>query len=193
MMYAMETHPLAFIGLGNPGPEYTLTRHNVGFMAIDQLIASNKLSTLKRARGVVEHGRYTIDGQSVVLAKPLTFMNLSGQAVQWISHFYKIPAENICVLYDDVALPLGQIRLRKNGSAGGHNGMKSIISVLGPDFPRLRFGILPDHPVADLSNYVLGRFTKSELKMIDPLIEQLPHIISTIIAEGADHAMNKYN
>lgn len=183
----------AFIGLGNPGKEYELTRHNVGFMAIDQLIASAGGSALKRERGVVEHGRYSVEGTAVVLAKPLTYMNLSGQAIAWVAQFYKIPTENIFILYDDVALPFGKVRLRKNGSAGGHNGMKSIISVLGPDFPRLRVGILPDHPVSDLSNYVLGRFTKVELKALEPVLGNVPTLISTILSQGIDLAMTRVN
>jgi PTH1 family peptidyl-tRNA hydrolase len=189
----MTTEPLAFIGLGNPGPEYALTRHNIGFMAIDHLISSHNFTALKKEKRIVEHGRYSLNGAQIILAKPSTFMNLSGQAIAWVAQFYKIPAENIWVLYDDVALPFGQIRIRKNGSAGGHNGMKSIISVLGPDFPRLRFGILPDHPVSDLSNYVLGRFTKPELKTLDPVIDKIPEIVETLLSVGIDQAMNKFN
>ena len=183
----------AFIGLGNPGKEYELTRHNVGFMAINRLMAAAGGATLKRERGVVEHGRYSIEGAAVVLAKPLTYMNLSGQAIAWVAQFYKIPAENIFILYDDIALPFGKIRLRKNGSAGGHNGMKSIIGVLGQDFPRLRFGILPEHPVSDLSNFVLGRFTKTELKALEPVLDQIPPIIATILSQGIDLAMTRVN
>ena len=183
----------AIIGLGNPGKDYALTRHNVGFMAIDHLVDTLGVAALKQECSLVQHGRCDIEGQAVVFAKPLTFMNLSGRAIAWVAQFYKIPPEKILVIYDDVARPFGSLRLRKKGSSGGHNGMKSIIEVLGTQFPRLRVGIAPDHPISDLSSYVLGRFTLAEQHALKDVLAEIPNVLSTLLVQGIDRAMTQIN
>lgn len=153
------------IGLGNPGKEYEITRHNAGFMAVDFLQKEFTFPEWKLEKSMkAEITKGTINGLGVIIAKPTTFMNLSGESVVAIKNFYKIDEKDIFVLFDDVDLPIGTLRFREKGSAGTHNGMRSIIKLLGDEnFPRLKIGIQPTHTIKDLSSYVLGRMTEDEL------------------------------
>jgi PTH1 family peptidyl-tRNA hydrolase len=189
----MTIAPIAFIGLGNPGPQYDVTRHNIGYLAIDQLMDAWGVSTMKTQKGLVKHERIDRNGTAVILAKPLTYMNQSGQGVAWVTQYYKIPPENCWIIYDDVDLPLGTLRIRKSGSAGTHNGMRSIVAHIGSSFPRIRLGIQPGHPVSDLSSYVLGRWTKGDLSIVEPVLTGIHAIVDTILSDGIDAAMNRYN
>lgn len=179
------------VGLGNPGKEYEKTRHNVGFVAIDYLseCLGIKMTKLK-FKGV--YGEGFIGSEKCILLKPQTFMNLSGESVRDVAQFYKIAPEDIIVIYDDVTLEPGKVRIRPSGSAGGHNGMKSIIYLLNSDnFPRIRFGVgAPEH---DLSNHVLGHFSEEDGKSVTSAIKKLDDILKTILAKGIDEAMSRYN
>jgi peptidyl-tRNA hydrolase, PTH1 family len=187
----METW--ALVGLGNPEPKYDTTRHNVGFMAIDTCVSKWTVSPFKTKKNLIDYTHVTLGGTKLILAKPQTYMNLSGQAVQWLASFYKIPMSQIIVIYDDIALPFNTLRIRKQGSAGGHNGIKSIIQHLGQDFPRIKMGIQPEHPVSDLSNFVLAPFNKKELKVVSESLSLVPQIIEMIMNDGCNKAMNQYN
>lgn len=182
------------VGLGNPGDTYARTRHNIGFRVVTELAHRYQLEfTHKRANARVAEG--VIVGQRVALALPQTFMNLSGQAVVGLRGWYKIdPATELLVVYDDVDLPFGTLRLRERGSAGTHNGMRSIISLLGSQvFPRLRIGI--DRPPAawDLASYVLGRFAPEQEAQLPEVIERAADALDTVLREGMVVAMNRIN
>lgn len=178
-------------GLGNPGREYVDTRHNVGFEAVSVLSSYYDIP-LKKIKHKALIGEGKIGGERVILAQPQTFMNNSGEAVREIADFYKIAPNDIIVIYDEAALGVGRIRIRPSGSAGGHNGMKSIIYHLGSDeFPRVRFGI--GEARGDMANYVLGRFTKEETALMIDAVKNIPDIVSLIIAGKLADAMNKYN
>ncbi len=181
-------------GLGNPGDKYRMTRHNIGFEILDYLadVYGVKINKVKHKALI---GECTIEGEKVLLAKPQTFMNLSGESIREIANFYKIPTENIIVIYDDKSLAVGSVRIRKKGSDGGHNGMKSIIYQLVSDnFPRIRFGIgEPPGAGENLVGHVLGRFSHEEIVTIEKIIERVPDMLSCIIREGADSAAGKYN
>lgn len=179
------------VGLGNPGKEYAQTRHNVGFVAADYLAQCYNIQIDRlKFKGVFGEGR--IGGEKCIILKPHTFMNLSGESVRDCAAFYKIPAENIIVMYDDVALGAGALRIRPGGSAGGHNGMKSIIYQLNTDrFPRVRFGVgAPEH---DMINHVLGRFSYDDGVAVTSAIKEIENIIPMIINDGVQAAMNKFN
>lgn len=181
------------VGLGNPGTQYAATRHNIGFEVIDTIAEINNISINKsKFRALVGEG--TIGGEKVVLMKPQTYMNLSGEAVSACRNWYKIANEDIIIIYDDVSLAVGQMRIRKNGSAGGHNGMKSIIGQLGTDvFPRVKVGV-GEKPVGwDLADHVLGRFSEEEMKEICPRLKDVSKAVETIVAKDMDTAMNRYN
>lgn len=181
-------------GLGNPGDKYRMTRHNVGFEVLDYL--ADKCNTqINKIKHKALLGECTIEGEKVLLAKPQTFMNLSGESIREIANFYKIPPENIIVIYDDKSLAVGSVRIRKKGSDGGHNGMKSIIYQLVSDnFARIRIGIgEPPGEAENLVGHVLGRFSKEEISVIEKIIEKVPDMLSCIIREGADAAAGKYN
>ena len=177
------------IGLGNPGNKYVNTRHNIGFDVVDFL--ARKLSVnIKKSKGKALVGK----NKNIVLAKPQTFMNLSGESVAALVKFYKIENKNIIVVYDDIDLPLGKIRLRPGGGAGGHNGIKSIISHVGEDFCRVRIGIGADkHGNFDTADYVLGKFTKQETDILIPTAKTASDAIEEIIKSGINSAMNKFN
>ncbi|MFN7160597.1 MAG: aminoacyl-tRNA hydrolase [Candidatus Gracilibacteria bacterium] len=153
------------VGLGNPGKEYETTRHNAGFMAVDFLQKKFSLADWKIEKSMkAELTKGSINGTTVILAKPTTYMNLSGESVVAIKNFYKIEEKDILIVFDDVDLPIETLRFREKGSAGTHNGMRSIVQLLGSeDFPRLKIGIQPSHKIKDLSSYVLGRMTEDEL------------------------------
>ena len=182
------------VGLGNPKTEYKNTRHNVGFDVIDLLADKCEIPMdMKKHRAIC--GKGMIGGEKVILAQPQTFMNLSGLSVVELVQYYKIdPTMELIVVYDDVALSPGQIRIRKQGSAGGHNGMKSIIGGLNTqDFIRVRIGVGEKPKSYDLADYVLGHFTPEEREVMDTAIIRAVLAIQTIVAEGADKAMNLYN
>jgi peptidyl-tRNA hydrolase, PTH1 family len=183
------------VGLGNPGPEYEWSRHNLGFMLIDKL-AQEAGADVKRRSCASLVGRAVIEDREVNLIKPQTFMNLSGEAVAcFCSKLESVtPAQSLIVISDDLALPLGTIRIRPRGSAGGHNGLKSIIGALGSeDFIRLRIGIQPAHQVADVKRFVLDPFPKSARTEVDEILDRSAAAVHTIIRDGVLKAMAQYN
>ena len=182
------------VGLGNPEKKYDKTKHNVGFDAADKIIDEFDIpSSGISMKGM--YGKGIISGAKVMVMKPLTYMNLSGHAVRAFVDYYGIdPASELIVIYDDVDLPAGQLRIRKKGSAGSHNGMKSIIGMLGSDaFVRIRIGIGPKPERWDLADYVLAPFGSKERQKVDEVIEEIPHIITKILEDGPDKAMTAYN
>lgn len=189
-MFFRKTKPeWIIVGLGNPGPAYTNTRHNVGFVAIDRL--AEKLG-VKIDR--VKYSAYTataaLGGKTVLLMKPTTFMNLSGQAVRQAARFYAIEPEKVLVIFDDVSLAPGRIRVRADGSAGGHNGIKSIIYQLESDnFPRVKIGIGADKEEADTKDFVLSNMSLASRKAV----EAAPDAVLQIVRQGADYAMQNFN
>ncbi|GAE87237.1 peptidyl-tRNA hydrolase [Acetivibrio straminisolvens JCM 21531] len=181
------------VGLGNPGAKYENTRHNVGFDTVELLSRRHdiKLTKLKH-KALIGDGN--IGGRKVILAKPQTFMNLSGESVREIVEWYKIPVKNIIIVYDDIDLPVGKLRLRPKGSAGTHNGMKSVIyQIQSDEFPRVRIGVDKPPEGWDLANYVLGRFSGDERKKIEDTIERAADAVEAIVKSGIDSAMNRYN
>lgn len=182
------------VGLGNFGKEYSYTRHNVGFAVIDKLAEEENISVYeKRHKAVI--GKGIVAGEKCILAKPLTYMNLSGESIAEMISYYKIDeTAQLIVISDDVSLPVGQLRIRKKGSAGGHNGLKNIIGHLGHDmFVRIKVGVGEKPKNWDLADYVLGRFSGPEQKMMDEAYARAAEAIRTIICENADAAMNKFN
>lgn len=180
------------VGLGNPGLKYAKTRHNMGFMAIDRLaeMIGVKVNKLKFKSKV---GDGNIAGHKVVLVKPQTYMNLSGQAVREIMDFYKIEHDHLIVIYDDLDIDTGSIRIRPKGSAGTHNGMKSIVGQLGyDDFPRIRVGIGKERQ-GDTIGFVIGKVAKEDKKVLQDSIDRAAKSAISIIEEGVDRAMNRYN
>lgn len=181
------------VGLGNPTKEYEGTRHNIGFMAIDALAEEYgiRVDTLKHKAMI---GKGMIEGQKVILAKPVTYMNLSGEAVREITDYYKIPAEDVIVIFDDISLDVGMIRIRRKGSAGGHNGIKSIISHLGTmDFPRIKVGIGAKREGQDLADYVLGRFSKVDREILTEALKDVKKAVSHMVWDEITEAMNAFN
>ena len=180
--------------LGNPGPKYTGTRHNAGFLAADAL-AKEKGAGINRLRFKALTGRCDIGGQSVLLMKPQTYMNESGQAVGQAVRFYKLPAERVLVVSDDITLPCGKLRIRKSGSAGGHNGLKSIISHLGSDaFPRIRVGVgAPAGGGDEQIDWVLGVPKNEDWELFSGACAKAANAVEDYIAQGPDRAMGKYN
>lgn len=182
------------VGLGNFGKEYVNTRHNIGFDVIDKLAEQENISVLeKKHRAVI--GKGTVAGQKCILAKPLTYMNLSGECVRELLDYYKADeTSELIVISDDISLDVGQLRIRKKGSAGGHNGLKNIIAHLGHDsFIRIKVGVGEKPKNWDLADYVLGRFSAPERKMMDEAAGQVADAIRTIITQDADAAMNQFN
>lgn len=182
------------VGLGNPTREYEHTRHNVGFDAIEELIQTYEIPYSGMKHKAL-YGRGRIGGIPVIAAKPVTYMNLSGESVRALVDYYKIdPEEELIVIYDDVSLPPGQLRLRRKGSAGGHNGIKNIISHLGTDqFMRIKVGVGEKPPGWDLADYVLGHFSKEDQKLMDGAKKDCVKAVAMILSEGIDPAMNAYN
>jgi peptidyl-tRNA hydrolase, PTH1 family len=181
------------VGLGNPGYEYAWTPHNLGFLVVDFLAERHGLR-VERPESKSYVGLGPIGEQDVVLAKPQTYMNLSGLAVRELAERYEAPPERIAIVVDEVALPWGAVRIRERGSAGGHNGLKSVIGALGSDeFVRVRLGIQPDHPVGDLAAYVLHRMRKSELEAAAELVERAADAVECMLKDGVRKAMNQFN
>ncbi len=183
------------VGLGNPGMQYEKTRHNAGFAVVDKLCDELSVSPFKhKFKSLIAES--SISGKRVLIAKPETYMNLSGSAVGEISSFYKIPPERILVVYDDISLPAGKLRIRAKGSAGGHNGIKDIIAVLGSEnFPRVKVGVgEKPHPDYDLKDWVLSKMSKDEREKFDDAVKKAVQAICLIIQSGdTAEAMNKYN
>ena len=182
------------VGLGTPGKEYEMTRHNIGFSVIDYMADKYNVK-INKLKFKALYGETVIEGEKVYLVKPQTYMNLSGESVREFCAFYKIPPENVLVIFDDISLNPGQIRLRKKGSAGGHNGIKSIIYQLQSDqFPRIKVGVgAPPHKEYDLADYVLGRFTKEEIPILEDAIIRATDAVGVMIKSGMDMAMNRFN
>lgn len=180
-------------GLGNPGEKYTGTRHNAGFEVIDRLAKEHQISVTER-EGRAFVGKGWIAGQKVILVKPQTFMNLSGESLRKIKDYYKMEEENILVIYDDVSLEPGHIRIRKKGSAGGHNGIKSIIAHLGTQtFPRVKVGVGKKPPAFDLADYVLGRFSKGDKEKMQEGYEAAAAAVEKMVSGETELAMNLFN
>lgn len=182
------------VGLGNPGKEYDNTRHNIGFATIDRIAEKEDIDVgEKKHKAVI--GKGYIEGQKVILAKPQTFMNLSGESVRQLIDYYKVDEKNeLIVISDDISLDVGQIRVRKKGSAGGHNGLKNIIAHLGHDtFVRIKMGVGEKPKGYDLADYVLGHFSKDERVIMDEASERAYNAIRMMITEDADAAMNAFN
>ena len=182
------------MGLGNPGIEYQFTPHNLGFLAVDRVAQQCGVEIRNRQCRALT-GRAVIAGETVLLAKPETYMNLSGMSVQELVDEYQVDAtKDLIVIYDELDLPLGAIRIRKQGSSAGHNGIKSILSALGSqNVMRIRLGIAPEHALGDGAKYVLGEFRKAQYPLIEEVLETASEAVATILTHGVDAAMNKYN
>ncbi len=188
-----QNSPFILVGLGNPGREYRDTRHNVGFMAIDRLCATLGIQ-LSRLQSKALVGTGIFEGHKIVLAKPQTFMNLSGQAVSSLMRFYRIPQDRLMVFYDEIDLPVGTIRIRHEGGSAGNRGLESIIQQLGTqEFPRLRIGVGRPPGQKAAANYVLKSFSKDDLEVISIVLDRTVDAARVFIREGLDAAMNQFN
>ncbi len=180
-------------GLGNPTKEYDKTRHNVGFSVIDVLADRYRIDISEKKHKAL-CGRGVIEGQKVLLLKPQTFMNLSGESIRAAADYYKIEPEEMIVIYDDISLDPGQLRIRLKGSAGGHNGIKNIIANLGTqDFPRIKVGVGAKPPRMDLADYVLSRFGVGEQKLMEEAFGEAAEAAVMMMTDGAERAMNHFN
>ena len=180
--------------LGNPGKQYENTRHNIGFMAAD-LLSEREGVKLNKLRYRALTGEMTLGGARVLVIKPQTYMNLSGEAVKLAGGFYKVPPERVLVISDDVSLPLGKLRIRASGSAGGHNGLKNIIAHLGTDaFPRIKVGVgAPAHPEHEMVDWVIGNFSGEEKKVVRQALERVTEAVECVVEKGVGEAQNRYN
>ena len=186
---------MLIVGLGNPGERYEWTRHNLGFMLVDML-ARQTNALVKRAECRALVGRAEVEGRAVELVKPQTYMNLSGESVACLlrKRAGLKPASDLVVVSDDIALPFGSMRLRQRGSSGGQKGLKNIISVLGTDeFPRLRIGIRPEHPVSDTAGFVLENFPRGQRAEVGQILERCAEALRAVLRDGIDKAMSRYN
>jgi len=182
------------VGLGNPGVEYQFTWHNLGFLVVDRIAEQIGAQVSNRhCRALTGRGR--IDGNDVLLAKPETYMNLSGMSVRELVEKHEIvPEQDLIVVYDELDLPAGTIRVRQRGSSAGHNGLESIIGALGTqEFLRIRLGIAPDRPVGDGAKYVLSQFRKAQYPVIDKVLDSAAEAVNVILTQGASAAMNRFN
>ncbi|MBQ4473455.1 MAG: aminoacyl-tRNA hydrolase [Lachnospiraceae bacterium] len=181
------------VGLGNPDKKYIGTRHNTGFTVLDRISEDYQIPVRERKYRAMFGSGY-IGGQKVLLVKPQTYMNLSGEAVQGFCAFYKIAPEDVLVIFDDVSLDVGQLRIRKKGSAGGHNGIKSIIGCIGSqDFPRIKVGVGHKPKEWDLADYVLGHISAEEEPLMKEAAKQASEAVLVILTEGIEEAMNRFN
>ncbi|NMB09319.1 MAG: aminoacyl-tRNA hydrolase [Tissierellia bacterium] len=181
------------VGLGNPGRNYVDTRHNVGFMTIDRIANKHNIEVIKSKHNALI-GEGSINGERVILMKPMTFMNESGRAIIDCVRFLKIPIDNIIVICDDIDIPFGTVRVKKKGSAGTHNGLKSIINhTKDQNFPRIKISVGKKPAYMDLANFVLSRFSNDEKKVLDLQIDDAVEATELIIKSGVDEAMNKLN
>jgi peptidyl-tRNA hydrolase, PTH1 family len=179
-------------GLGNPGPKYADTRHNVGFVLVDALATQANASAWK-SEGKSLTSRISLGGQTVLLAKPQTFMNLSGEALLALMTFYKVIPQHVIVIIDEIYLPTGSVRIRQGGSAGGHNGLKSLIGLVGQDFVRIRIGVGPCPEGWDLADFVLGRYGDTDKKVFASIASTMADMVTTGITQGWEKAGNLYN
>ena len=190
------TDPWLVVGLGNPGKEYAGNRHNVGFMVTD-LLASRvgaRFGRSKRAHGEVAEGRLGFGGPKLVLVKPLTFMNLSGNAVVSLAQFFKVPVSNVIAVHDELDVPFGQVRAKRGGGEGGHNGLRSMSkSLSSKEYARVRFGVGRPPGRQDPADYVLSDFSGVERKELDVLIDRAADVVEAIVLEGVEWAQNKYH
>ena len=185
---------MLLVGLGNPGTEYAKTRHNIGFMAVDEIVRRYSFPSFKeKGKGALSVGE--IDNRKVFVLKPHTFMNLSGEAVQQAVRFYRIPPEHVLVISDDISLPIGKLRIRAGGSAGGHNGLKNIIAHLGSDrFPRIKVGVgMPENADYDIADWVTGRPMGDEQKPLMEALDRAVAAVPAVIRDGVDRAQNRFN
>ncbi len=182
------------VGLGNPGAKYESTRHNMGFLAVDKL-ADNERFKFSKLRFKAWTATAELGGEKVLVMKPQTYMNLSGESVGQAARFYKIPPEHVLVISDDISLPIGKVRIRSGGSAGGHNGLKSIIAHLGSDqFPRIKVGVgMPDNADYDIADWVTGRPMGDEQKPLMEALDKAVAAVPVVIRDGVDKAQNKFN
>lgn len=188
-----EPYSWLIAGLGNPGSGYQSTPHNIGFMVLDSVAAANGIRIGRKEKAALV-GLGTVAGHPVVLAKPQTFMNLSGPAVKALSDLYRIEPARVLLVYDELDLPWTTIRIKPKGSAAGHNGVKSVIASLGTnEFPRVRLGIHPGHPIRDGAQFVLGPFKRSQQKELEETVDRARAAVESIIAEGVDKAMTIFN
>jgi PTH1 family peptidyl-tRNA hydrolase len=189
----MTPDPFLLIGLGNPGREYANTRHNFGFMLIDRIAVRLNARGIKvQSKAIVMDARY--EERKLILAKPQTFMNLSGQSVQGLIHFYKVPLDSVMILSDDLDLPFGTIRIRASGGPGGQRGLSSILEKLGTkDIPRLRLGIGRPPGRMDPADYVLQNFSKDESQLLSETLDRAADATLTFVTDGLEKAMNKFN
>lgn len=184
---------MVILGLGNIGKEYENTHHNIGFMVLDQVAKVNNITFKLEKKFNAFIGEYIYNGEKHILVKPTTYMNNSGIAIRQVLDYYKIDINDLLVIYDDLDLPLATVRIRKNGSAGGHNGVKSIISHLGTqNFNRVRIGIKKEKEV-DTIDYVLSKFSKAEYEKVAKTLEFMPRLIDDYLKNGIDYIMNNYN
>jgi len=182
------------VGLGNPGEQYAGTYHNVGFRVLERIASEHNVRIKERCGPAVISGKLTLGGQSAALVMPQTFMNKSGSALQPVFERFEATASDMIVVYDDLALPLGKLRVRQKGSAGGHNGIKSIVSTLGSDeFLRVRVGILPDRELGDVRDFVLSRVGKADRALLDQTEGIAIKAVETLIADGIEKAMADFN
>lgn len=193
-MFGRKSESWLIVGLGNPGKEYEKTRHNCGFRAID-LLAKTLGCKIDKAKFQGLYGQVTYQGCKLFLLKPMTYMNLSGRSILQLSAYYQIPPQRIIVLFDDISLEPGRLRIRPDGSAGGHNGIKSIISELGSqDFPRVKIGVgAKAHAEQDLADWVLSGFSASEEKALGSALERAAEAALCIMESGVPEAANRYN
>ncbi len=183
------------VGLGNPGIEYQFTPHNLGFLAVDR-IAEQYGAHISNRRCKAQTGKATIAGHEVLLAKPETYMNLSGLSVRELVNEYEIdPTKDLVVIYDELDLPFGAIRIRPRGGTAGHNGMESVVGALGgtQEFLRIRLGIAPDYPVRDGASYVLSQLKKSQMTTVDEMLDAASEAVKIILTDGPEAAMNRFN
>jgi len=188
-----DTAPWLVVGLGNPGPKYENTPHNLGFLTIDRLALSNGIR-VDRKDSQALLGVGTWSGKQLLLAKPQTFMNVSGPSVKALMEKHEVPQSNLIVVYDELDLPWTGLRVRPKGSAAGHNGISSVIRSLGTmEFPRVRLGINPGHKIADGAKFVLEPFKKAQMQDLDELLDHAARAVESIIAEGVEKSMTKFN
>lgn len=194
MLFQRSNYDWMIVGLGNPGQQYASTRHNTGFMTLD-LLAQRLQVKVSKERFQAQTAQAVYDGQKLLLVKPQTYMNASGLSVEPAAHYYKLPPERIIVLFDDISLPVGKLRIRKSGSAGGHNGLKSLISSLGSDqFPRVKIGVgAKPHPDYDLADWVLSTVSKSEWPDYQSAMEHAADAALCIVKNGCERAAAEYN
>jgi len=181
------------VGLGNPGKKYNVTRHNIGFEVVDELARQHQIKMTKvKFKAVLGEGR--IHGEKVIVIKPQTYMNLSGESVMKVMNFYNVSLDKLIVVYDDIDVDTGKLRIRKKGSGGSHNGMRNIICLLKQDdFPRVRIGVGRPQNGQNLADYVLGRFSKDEQTLLVPVVKDAVSAIETMIDKDVDLAMNRFN